>query len=64
MSLVPFDSMILYTVGYGSLSIAVSLVLWTIFADRVSTKPRKGQQHPMGWRNNVKIGTPSLDRNH
>ena len=54
MSLENIDPTLLYTIGYIALGLAAGFGLCALFADRVSTKPRKGQQHPLGWRNSVK----------
>ena len=54
MSLVNLDPSLLYAVGYIVLGLAAGFGLCALFADRASTKPRKGQQHPLGWRHSVK----------
>ncbi len=54
MSLVHLDPVLLYTVGYLALGVAASLVLYAVSADRFPPRPRKGQQHPLGWRKSAK----------
>ncbi len=51
---VHLDPVLLYTVGYLALGVAASLLLYAVCAARLPTKPRKGQQHPLGWRNSAK----------
>ena len=54
MSLTNFDPALLYVVGYVALAVAASVLLSSVFANMGSARMRKGQQHPLGWRNSVK----------
>ncbi len=53
MSLADLDQTLLYAVGYICLALAASVLLSTVSARMAAAKSRKGQQHPMGWRNSI-----------